>query len=74
MGTKHTSTCLKNAADDEPIFVLRAQDKFAATVVRIWAEIVSSHGDLNVGALDKALSARNTANEMDEWHTHKSPD
>ncbi len=37
MSTKHDSKCLANAGDDEPIFVLRAQDEFAADLVVLWA-------------------------------------
>lgn len=33
--------CLGKAADDEPVFVLRAKDKFAPQVVEFWATLVS---------------------------------
>lgn len=36
MGYKKNDTCLKKAADDEPIFVLRGQDKSSAKVVMHW--------------------------------------
>jgi len=32
------NSCLGKAADDEPIFVLRAKDICASGVVRIWAQ------------------------------------
>jgi|SRR6185437_1933614 len=34
--------CLGKAADDEPIFILRAQDRFAAPLVRQWAKNLES--------------------------------
>jgi len=34
--------CLGKAADNEPIFILRAQDRFAAVLVRQWAQMLSN--------------------------------
>src|SRR5208282_304855 len=31
-------SCLTKAADDEPVFVLRANDELAAPIIRLWAE------------------------------------
>lgn len=36
--TKHNSVCLSRAADDEPIFVLRAKDPTAPEIVAAWVE------------------------------------
>lgn len=36
MGYKNNDPCLGKAANDEPIFVLRAQDKTSAKVVIHW--------------------------------------
>ena len=36
VSTKLNDPCLKKAADDEPIFVLRAQDVVAPIVVMFW--------------------------------------
>src|ERR1700730_449746 len=33
--------CLGKAADDEPVFILRAQDIFAPDLVREWADLIS---------------------------------
>lgn len=38
MGTKLKDCCLDKAADDEPIFVIRAQDITAPDVVLDWLE------------------------------------
>lgn len=44
MGNKHDDACLKKVGDKEPIFVLRAQDKLAPHLVRIWARKARKHG------------------------------
>lgn len=49
--------CLGRAADDEPLFVLRAQDKSAPYVVRHWAAC-------NKFTLDHA---------MERWPTRRDP-
>jgi hypothetical protein len=57
---------------DEPVFLLRAQDKFAPVVVRMWAELVEASGDR-----DLADVAFEHACEMDEWQIangSKTPD
>lgn len=62
---------LQKLRHDEPIFILRAQDCFAAATVRDWADKVdSAHG----GPTDKTLEARAWADEMDRWPTKKIPD
>ena len=56
-------SCLSKAADDEPIFVLRAHDRCAPKIVRAWVEFARSQGCGEVklqGALDAAL-------EMEKW-------
>lgn len=39
MGLKTNDACLQKAANDEPIFVLRAQDITADILVELWAEL-----------------------------------
>lgn len=70
MATKHTDTCLRKAADEEPIFVLRAQDRLAPAVVERWAELAEQNG---VPA-SKTADAWETAALMRQWHTRKLPD
>lgn len=70
MGYKHTDSCLAKVADDEPIFVLRAQDTLAAELVRQWADKVEAIG----GASAKVTEARQCAALMDAWPTKKIPD
>ena len=43
MSTKKQGVpCFDNAAPDEPIFVLRAQDRLAAATVRFWAQLMEA--------------------------------
>lgn len=68
---------LAKAADDEPVFLLRAQDNLAAELVHKWA----IHAGLLVPAVDidsrmgkKAAEAKAIAEAMDAWHTRRNPD
>jgi hypothetical protein len=72
------NSCLNKAADDEPIFVLRANDPVAARIVRQWAaEYVEDKIDRSVDGsptnaqLSKAQEARALANMMDAWQAIK---
>ncbi len=79
MGTKaeetaHDATgCLAKAAADEPLFVLRAQDELAPTVVRIWVQLAKRE---NVPEA-KLTEAMGLADWMEDWQAtnpHKVPD
>jgi hypothetical protein len=70
MATKSTDTCLQKAAEDEPIFVLRAQDRLAPTIVRDWATLARDHGC----APAKVQEAFRLADQMEQWPTRKYPD
>jgi hypothetical protein len=70
MATKHTSETLAKAADDEPIFVLRANDEIAETTVRHWAAVAIVRGV--DGA--KVLQALEVADAMRDWPRKKLPD
>lgn len=63
--------CLGKAADDEPVFVLRAQDVFAALLVRDWADSVERlaalRGEFTGARKAKIAEARKIALEMDGW-------
>lgn len=59
------------AADDEPLFVLRAQDKFAPVIIALWAAVAEECG---VSA-EKVLDAKLCARSMREWQgDKKTPD
>jgi hypothetical protein len=66
--TKHTSSCLKNAADDEPIFVLRAQDYSAPEVIKEWIRCNPQIGP------EKRHKAEGTIIAMLTWRTRKEAD
>lgn len=70
MGYKKDDATLAKVGDDEPIFVLRAQDKFAASTIRYWAERAESAG----APREKIIEALDHAEVMEAWHTQKVPD
>lgn len=79
MATKHTDTCLQKAADDEPIFVLRAQDFYAPRLVRDWALWARCGGQRQDGSISDALQTKidealALADEMEKWPRRKYPD
>jgi hypothetical protein len=62
--------CLGKAADDEPVFVLRANDVVAPAAVEAWADFVEQ----SVGAMvsgdqtrAKVQEARSIAHQMRAW-------
>lgn len=71
--------CFARAADDEPLFVLRAQDRFAPTIVRLWVEAVANaslEAD-NEKMEAKINEALRLAKDMERWqakHGSKVPD
>lgn len=56
--------------DDEPVFLLRAQDRFAATLLRMYKMLLFLAGI--VGPIADAVSQQ--ADAMDAWPTKKTPD
>jgi hypothetical protein len=58
-----------DAPEDEPCFVLRAQDELAADAVRAYADSVEDE----IGK-DQADVIRKRADEMEAWPTKKLPD
>lgn len=61
---------LGKAADNEPVFVLRAQDILAADLVEKWA----TDANLLGCTWDKVREARDIAQAMREWPSRKNPD
>lgn len=76
--------CLGKAADDEPVFILRAKDRFAPELVENWAALVERaiSGTLSGtvahnGSSVKIKEARALAHTMRAWqalNTSKTPD
>ncbi len=59
-------------SEDEPVFLLRAQDRFAPNVVEFWAEHVEAMTRGNLGeniekTKAKLAEARAIAHEMRAW-------
>ena len=64
-------SCLNKADPEEPLFILRAQDRMASALVRIWAvEFAKKHGYDH----PKYSEAVKLADAMEEWPRRKFPD
>jgi hypothetical protein len=65
------ASCLNKADPEEPLFVLRAQDKRAPGLVRVWAvEFATRHGYDH----PKYLEAIELAEAMEAWPRRKQSD
>ena len=60
----------KKIPEDEPVFLLRAQDSAAADTVRQWAIFNDQHG----GDPELSRLALLQATAMDAWPVHKPAD
>lgn len=69
MGFKKTDSCLKKVADDEMIFVLRAQDKSAPRVILHWMA-----KNFDFVSEEKLREAFEVAMEMKKWKNKRDPD
>lgn len=63
--------CIAKAASNEPVFVLRAQDKLAPALVRQWASKAEVFGQCPP---EKIAEARALADAMEAWPARKYPD
>lgn len=62
----------KKIGEDEPVFLLRAQDRFAPVTIEIWAALVRQHGNAKL-----ADQVEEFIKKMDEWQARnptKIPD
>lgn len=70
-------SCLTNAADDEPLFVLRANDEQAPGIVRAWAYAYRSdkqqRGKYFDAAIRKFEEAIALAGQMERWKSAQVP-
>lgn len=62
------TTELKDIPKDEPVFILRAQDKLAAAAVRFYATMVGAMGNQEM-----AKECIDFAEVMDAWSVKKWP-
>lgn len=56
--------------EDEPVFLIRAQDKVGADAVRAWASFAEAVG----ASFEIVRIAREHADKMEAWYIHKTPD
>lgn len=70
------SSCMVKAAEDEPVFTLRAQDIDADKTVDYWCElrIERTLGVVNAAPLTKIADARDCALEMRRFRHRKEAD
>lgn len=70
MATKRQGVaCYDKAGQDEPLFVLRAQDVLAAPTVRFWAALAAG-GGTDPQVIQEAFDC---ADQMEAWNFHKWP-
>lgn len=72
MGTKDKPSkfdCYREAAPDEPMFLLLARDKHAPEIVRIWAALREAEGEDEA----KVEEARDCAEAMAKWRLPRKP-
>lgn len=69
-------SCLTNAADDEPIFVLKSTDELAPNIVRAWAAAYKTRkeaaGQFTPAREAKYHEAMALATDMEIWHIGNS--
>lgn len=69
-------SCLTRAADDEPLFVVRANDELAPALVRDWAtRYMASKGGpayMTDAQLEKFREAHILAVKMEQWHLEQA--
>ena len=76
--------CLTKAKDDEPLFVLRANDELAPKIVRAWAldyynskcfenHVANFKWELNASQAAKYQEARALADQMEVWLRSRLP-
>lgn len=62
-----TTSTWNKVANDEPVFILRAQDQLAPCIVRAWADTAALAGV----APSKVAQARSLANQMELWQQER---
>ena len=64
----YENSCLNQACDDEPIFVLRANDELAPSAVRWWVQrYADAKGGMTPRQREKCIEALALAGRMEEW-------
>jgi len=55
LSTKYGEVDIPGIPEDEPVFILRAQDTLATSTIEMYRALAASHGAPVVGALDKEV-------------------
>jgi hypothetical protein len=66
--------CLGKAKDDEPVFILRAQDKTMSAALHVWIDIVGSYRGADH---PKVVEAKELLDKVHKWQAEyptKYPD
>jgi hypothetical protein len=79
VGYKSFDACLDKVSEEEPIFVLRAQDILAAELVDLWVQRVRNlyrvrKQTMSKTTATKLLEATGCAETMRKWPVRKVPD
>lgn len=70
MSPAEAQVYLEKVPEDEPVFVLRAQDVYAPSALVAWSGLVGSSNNnqpCSDGSLIKVAKARQLAEEMRQW-------
>ncbi len=65
---KYGKLSIPKVGADEPVFILRAQDKLADTAIEMYRLLAASHGRSLANSLQKEIEA------FRKWPTKKLPD
>ncbi len=65
---KYGNLSIPKVGADEPVFILRAQDKLAETAIEMYRALAASHGRPLANSLQKEIEA------FKRWPTKKMPD
>jgi len=70
------NSCINKAEDDEPVFVLRANDELAAETVEVWATMygvvkANNNGGMTEAQVAKQCEARELAEKMRKWNRER---
>ncbi len=69
VSTKYGQVDIPKIGTDEPVFILRAQDKLAEAAIGMYRSLAASHGSELVDSLDREIEA------FQEWQgVKKLPD
>lgn len=74
---KNPVSCLNKATDDEPLFVLRANDELAPSIVRTWAVMYHKAKAEQTGGITESQRAKYDeamalASLMEQWRFEKA--